>query len=254
MSASTHDISVVIPAHNEESFLPKCLAAISRNRDEAGLRVETVVVINRCTDGTERVASDFGAKIVSEDAKNIARIRNAGVAASNGSIVVTIDADSYMSDGTFAEIADAMSNPEVAGGGADFRPERRSIPILLSYGLAKWMAQRAGGSMALYWFRRAAYDAIYGFDENRHIGEDIDFSVRLRKHAEASASQYQMLKASYVTTSCRKFDQFGDWYAIKLAVFQSGRVKSMTDGSNVEDMDRYYYEARGDQTGGGRRD
>lgn len=244
MPKSGPDISVVIPAHNEELFLPKCLSAIARNSEAIGVPVETVVVINRCTDDTESVAASFGATIVREDAKNIARIRNAGVRASSGSIVVTIDADSYMGDGTLSEIMELLSNPLVASGGSDFQPERRSIPILLSYGLAKLAARLAGGSMAMYWFRRSEFDAVGGFDESRHVGEDIDFSARLRQNAESTGMQYRMLKASIVTTSCRKFDQFGDWHAIKLFIFDSARVKTMTDGSNAADMDKYYYEAR----------
>ena len=238
------DISVVIPAHNEQDYLSKCLAAISRNRDESGLQVETVVVLNRCTDDTERIAVESGATVVHEDAKNIARIRNAGVRASRGPVVVTIDADSYMSDGTLAEIAAMVSDPRVVAGGADFRPERRSIPILLSYRMSKLLAARAGGSMALYWFRRSAFDAIGGFDEQRLLGEDIDFSSRLRRYAEAEGRQYAMLGNAHVITSCRKFDQFGDWYAIRLALFQRHRVATMMDGSNTRDMDTYYYETR----------
>lgn len=247
MAVSTPDLSIVIPAHNEERYLPKCLSAISASAEQTGVEVETVVVLNRCTDGTEQVAAGRGAKLVWEDAKNIARIRNSGVAASESPHVVTIDADSYMSGGTLGEISKALANAEVIGGGANFQPERRSVPILLSYGLAKLMARRAGGSMALYWFRKSAFEAIGGFDESRHVGEDIDFSSRLREFAEASGKRYLMLRKSMVTTSCRKFDQFGDWYAIKLALLHSDRVKSMADGNNAKDMDKYYYESRRDE-------
>ncbi|MGI9326339.1 MAG: glycosyltransferase [Pseudomonadales bacterium] len=247
MLISNPQISVVIPAHNEENYLPKCLTAISKSRDQHSLDVETVVVLNRCTDRTEQIASEFGAKIVREDTKNIARIRNVGVRASNSHIVVTIDADSYMAQGTLDEILELLSNPKIVAGGADFQPERKSIPILLSYGISKLMAKRAGGSMALYWFRRPAFEAIGGFDEKRPLGEDIDFSSRLRTYAESIGCEYSMLKSSHVVTSCRKFDQFGDWYAIKLALFGSQRVKSMMDGTNDKDMDTYYYESRSGQ-------
>lgn len=243
---ATPDLSVVVPAHNEERYLPRCLAAMSASAQQGGLRVETIVVLNRCTDATEQVATEHGVKLVREDAKNIARIRNAGVAACESAHVVTIDADSYMSASTLEEIAHALTNPAVFGGGADFQPERRSAPILLSYGLAKLMARRAGGSMALYWFRKSAFKAIGGFDEARHVGEDIDSAVRLRAFANANGGQFLMLKRSIVTTSCRKFDQFGDWYAIRLALLHSGRVRSMADGSNADDLDKYYYESRSD--------
>ena len=240
----------MIPAHNEENYLPLCLAAISESRDHCNVDVETVVVLNRCNDRTEEIATDFGAKTVREDEKNIARIRNAGVRASNSPVVATIDADSYLTIGTLGEIMDLISNPVVVAGGADFQPERKSIPIQISYGISKLMAKRAGGSMALYWFRRSAFEAIGGFDEGRPLGEDIDFSSRLRTYSESTGGEYRMLRSNHVVTSSRKFDQFGDWYAIRLALFESRRVKSMMDGSNTEDMDTYYYETRSTQNRG----
>ena len=58
-------ISVVIPAHNEEEFLPSCLEAVKRAAaalpDGWGDGVEIVVVANRCTDRTEEIAESFGA-------------------------------------------------------------------------------------------------------------------------------------------------------------------------------------------------
>ena len=238
------DISIVIPACNEEGYLPACLSAIVRASELADLNVETVVVLNRCTDSTESIAHSFGALTVKEDAKNIARIRNAGINASHADIVVTIDADSYFTEGTLAEIKLRLANPAVTAGGADFFPERRSAPIVMSYAISKWLAKRAGGSMALYWFRRSAYDAIGGFDEGRVLGEDIDFASRLAAHAKEQGERYQMLTENHVITSCRKFDQFGDWYALKMFLFSSKRFESMLDGTNQSDLDTYYYETR----------
>jgi hypothetical protein len=149
-----------------------------------------------------------------------------------------------MGESTLGEIMLEMSAQDIVAGGADFKPERGSIPVRLSYGLAKLAAKLAGGSMALYWFRRIDFDAVCGFDEKRHVGEDIDFSSRLKAHVEKSGGNYRMLKKSHVVTSCRKFDQFGDWHAIKLFLFQNGRVKTMSEGSNSEDLDKYYYETR----------
>lgn len=245
MEDNTPAISIVVPAHNEENYLPKCLQAIHASSTASGITTEVIVVLNRCTDRTEAVAIEHGAHIAHEDAKNIARIRNCGIKTSRSEIVVTIDADSYMDKGTIGEIHELLSDPQVVAGGADFRPERKSFPITLSYGVAKLVAKRAGGSMALYWFRKSAFEAIQGFDENRHIGEDIDFSVRLNEYAKENGFSYSMLKRSKVTTSCRKFDEFGDWYALKLFILQNNRVTTMSDGSNLKDMDKYYYEQRG---------
>jgi len=67
--------SVIIPAHNEEKFLPDCLEALERARERVEGEVETIVVLNRCGDGTEEIAKTFGARLVREDEANLSVIR-----------------------------------------------------------------------------------------------------------------------------------------------------------------------------------
>ncbi|RYD32503.1 MAG: glycosyltransferase, partial [Verrucomicrobiaceae bacterium] len=53
-------ISLVIPAHNEEAFLPSCLEAARQAGERSGEIIETIVVLNRCTDATEQIAREHG--------------------------------------------------------------------------------------------------------------------------------------------------------------------------------------------------
>ena len=93
-------ISLIIPAHNESAFLPACLAAARRAEARIDSKVEIIVVLNRCTDDTEEPSPcTMDVCIVREDAKNLSRIRNAGVGAASGEIIVTCDADSRMHPG-----------------------------------------------------------------------------------------------------------------------------------------------------------
>ncbi len=90
-------LSVIIPAHNEEGYIGRCLESIQVASAQLDLPVEVVVVLNRCTDRTEAIAQEYGAVLAREDARNLARIRNAGGRASHGTLHITIDADSWMS-------------------------------------------------------------------------------------------------------------------------------------------------------------
>ena len=89
-------ISLIVPAHNESAFLPSCLEAARKAASRIDSEVEMIVILNRCTDDTEEIARRHGCRIVREDAKNLSLIRNAGVAAATGEIIVTCDADSQM--------------------------------------------------------------------------------------------------------------------------------------------------------------
>jgi glycosyltransferase involved in cell wall biosynthesis len=54
--------SILIPARNEEDFLPQCLDAIKVAATPFPDQVEIVVALNRCTDRTEEIALKQGAK------------------------------------------------------------------------------------------------------------------------------------------------------------------------------------------------
>ena len=43
-------ISVIIPAHNEEKYIERCIKSIQESEEEFGGSVEIIVVCNRCTD------------------------------------------------------------------------------------------------------------------------------------------------------------------------------------------------------------
>ena len=52
-------ISIVIPAHNEEKYIGKCLESILKASKSFENQVEIIVVLNRCTDRTEEIAKSY---------------------------------------------------------------------------------------------------------------------------------------------------------------------------------------------------
>jgi len=96
-------VSVAIPAYNEETCIGDCLRSLGRQRTSA--RIEVVLCLNACTDGTARVASRVARrerldlKLVDEPLKGIARARQRAFQHARGDIVLSADADSrYPSD------------------------------------------------------------------------------------------------------------------------------------------------------------
>ena len=66
------------------------------------------------------------------DEKCISAIRNAGVNAASGKIIVTIDADSIMSKYSLCEIKERLESGKYIGGGSPMRFDRMSVGILCS--------------------------------------------------------------------------------------------------------------------------
>ena len=112
--------SILIPARNEEHYLPGCLKSIKAAAQPYPDQVEVIVALNRCTDRTEEIALDHDAKVVREDAKNLSRIRNAAATAATGRIIVTIDADSRMSSNMLTEIDRLLSMEDISAAACSY--------------------------------------------------------------------------------------------------------------------------------------
>ena len=233
-------ISLVVPAHNESAFLASCLAAATRAAERVECRLEIVVVLNRCTDDTGEIARRHNCVIVREDAKNLSLIRNAGVAAASGDSIVTCDADSRMHPDSLREIRSRLATGKVVGGGALVLPERWSPGIVASaLALAPYLAF-AGVSFGLFWFLKKDFEEIGGFDPRLVSVEDVDFARRLKAHGRKSGRKWGTLVRAPLVTSCRKFDQFGDWYIFRNPSF----VRRVFRGDDRRAADHFWYDAR----------
>lgn len=233
-------ISLVVPAHNESGFLPSCLEASRQAGERAGVPVETIVVLNRCTDDTENIARRHGCVIIREDAKNLSIIRNAGAGAASGDILVTCDADSRMHPDTYLEVLRLLEGGKFVGGGALVLPERWSLGIIASgLSILPYLAL-SGVSFGLFGCHKVDFDAVGGFDTRYVSVEDLDFARRLKAHGKTSGRAWGTLFRAPLETSCRKFDIFGDWYIFR----NPGFVRKIFRGTDRKSADHFWYDAR----------
>ncbi len=79
-------LSVLVVAHNEETRLPDCL-------DRLGFADEIVVVLDKCTDGSEAIARRFTDRILAGRWDLEGERRNAGIAFCRGRWILEVDAD-----------------------------------------------------------------------------------------------------------------------------------------------------------------
>jgi glycosyltransferase involved in cell wall biosynthesis len=232
-------ISVIIPARNEESLIAGCLESIEAAARNFAGEVEIIASLNRCTDKTEEIARRYGAIIVNEDSKNLSRVRNRGAEAATGDIIVTIDADSRMTPNMLQEIDRQLAAGDCIGGGVAILPERLSLGILVSalllvpYGIVHRI------SAGLFWCMRSDFQAIGGFNDTLITLEDVDFAKRLKAHGKLRGKRFKTIMRAQIVTSCRKFDQFGDWYFIRNPRF----VRRLMRG-NQKEADSYFYEVK----------
>ena len=185
---SEYTFSVIIPAHNEEKYIGKCLQAVKSAAKYVGdAKTEIIVVANRCTDKTVAIARHYGAKVVINEEKCIAAIRNAGVREAKGEIIVTIDADSLMTKYSLREIKFLLDSGNYVGGGTNPKFDRMSVGIAFSSAYVAMnlipIMMKNGGylSGAMFWLYKRDFDAIGGFDETLVSLEDMDSIIRQGK-------------------------------------------------------------------------
>jgi glycosyltransferase involved in cell wall biosynthesis len=97
------DISIVIPALNEEGIVGKTVKSVPLTKlKEKGLDAEVVVVDNASTDNTAQEATDAGARVVREDKRGYGNAYLRGFREAKGDIIVMGDADgTYPFDTTY---------------------------------------------------------------------------------------------------------------------------------------------------------
>jgi len=85
-------LSVIIPAHNEEAFIGKCLDSLSKQTLEKKY-FEVIVVNNASKDGTAKIARKYNVRVINENKKSVVLARQKGVDVAKGEIIVSGDAD-----------------------------------------------------------------------------------------------------------------------------------------------------------------
>lgn len=176
-------VSFIIPAYNEELFLPQVLESI-KHYMPAGLSYEVIVADNGSNDNTVLVAKNQGADVFIEENVTVGGLRNLAVKKSRGKVLVFLDADIFLTRSWGENISDTyqliIHNPNMITG------SRCGIPVN-----ARWIEE--------LWFRplitkpgkyinsghlitsHKLFDLIGGFDEELETGEDYAFGQSAKR-------------------------------------------------------------------------
>lgn len=189
-------ISFIVPAYNEELELTSTLEAIRAAASGAALPWEIIVVDDASTDATPEIAEQAGARVVSIHRRQIAAARNAGARATQGEYLFFVDADTRINQ---THVTEAMTLLEAGytGGGARGVMDG-FIPlwsrILLRAFCTLYFGLNLGAGAFLFTTRRN-FEATGGFDEQYFAGEEVYFSLALRK-----LGRFKVLREPVVTS------------------------------------------------------
>lgn len=207
--------SLIIPAHNEESYLPRLLGTVDLARKEywRGVdAIEVVVADNVSTDCTSEIARSRGCRVVSVDKRVIAAARNGGAKVARGEMLAFLDADSQMHPQTFNAIERAMVSGKFIGGATGVKLERMSIGIALTYMGMVPMVWVTGMDTGVVFCRREDFEIVGGYNEDRLFAEDVQFLWDLKRWGRERGQRLTRVTSVKAIASTRKFDRFGDWH------------------------------------------
>ncbi|MFH0739802.1 MAG: glycosyltransferase family A protein [bacterium] len=196
-------ISVVVPAYNEEDYLPACLTSLKKQDFKGDF--EIIVVDNNSTDKTSQIAKQAGVKVVFEPKRGTGSARQAGAVASLGEIIAYTDADTIVPENWLSTIATEFEEDKnLAAFGGLYNLS--SGPFLIRMGflssirafncLDKFLSNGwnlAGTNFAV---RKTCFLKTGGFNISLQINEEHDISQRIKEFGTVKLDSYFLVKTS----------------------------------------------------------
>lgn len=184
MSSPKPGVSVIVPARNAATTLPRCLdALVAQATDD----VELIVADDNSSDDTAAIVSRYPVRLIElPQHSGASAARNRGAEASRGEVLLFIDADVVLAPGGMCRVVATMARPEVGAliGSYDADPDDVSTVSRFKNLAHHYFHQRSHLNATTFWgacgaVRRECFFAAGGFDEKFWAIEDVELGYRL---------------------------------------------------------------------------
>lgn len=184
------DVSVVIPAYNEEEKILRTLASLSKT--QTSLSAEILIVNNNSSDKTKELAELGGATVITETKQGVQNARTAGLHAAKGKLIINADADTIYTPYWVELMTSPLKNENIsmAYGKFAFFPESGAPRLLYflyetsSDPYKWWLAKTKEEAMFVYGcsscYRKEQAIAVNGFEHPPGTNEDGYLGYKLR--------------------------------------------------------------------------
>ena len=186
------NISAVIVAHNEEEKIADCLKTLD-------FVDEIIVVLDKCSDNTKKIAQKFKAKTI-EGSWNIEGARrNVSLQAAQGDWILEIDADERISKELAEEVLETIKN---------------SKPCGFYIGIANYVGKRYvkyGWLRTLGVLRRQTltYKGLKKYDEDKEIHP----TIQLNSEIKSIKGSITHLVDDDISDLLNRFNRYTNWKA-----------------------------------------
>ena len=191
--ATLPEVSIIIPVMNRADELRRCLTSLAQLAYPQE-KLQIIVVDDGSSDGSPLVARQCGALLVPSGGtgRGPAAARNVGSSMASGEILAFIDSDCTASEEWLGELIPVFNNPAIAavGGQVDGMCSESAVDryesVMSSLSIGSRERTGSSGNDTFYLpscnllVRSRAFRQANGFDDNMHVGEDVDLTWRLR--------------------------------------------------------------------------
>ena len=197
-------ISIIIPAFNEENYLPKLLECI---KNQTYNDYEVIVADANSKDKTGQIARKYGCRVVNGGMPAVGR--NNGAKSAKGSIFLFLDADVQIGNNFLKDAAKEIEENNLDAAGCRITPLGNNFVdkiFFLIFNLWTFITQffypnASGGGI---FCRAEIHKKIKGFDESIKLSEDMDYVKRCAKFGK-----FRILKHPVALVSMRRFEKEG---------------------------------------------
>lgn len=206
-------LSVIVPAYNEEALILATLDSISRSIEQlVESTVEVIVVDNASTDKTYEVCVSNGFKVVRQERPGPAAARNAGARAASGDYLLFIDADVQVSRMAIPIMLATIASEGLVVGGlrAIYEPKKLTSWFICAY----WDRKRAQGGPCqgvAQFYESEVFANCGGYDESMWMSEDFDLYVRASRYSSKHGlAPARWVRDALVWPSSRRYDAWSN--------------------------------------------
>ena len=193
-------LSIIIPALNEEKYLPRLLDSIKK---QSYKDYEIIIADANSKDNTGKIAKKYGCRIVKGGLPAVGR--NSGAKAAKGDMLLFMDADSVIGEKFLENALNEIKSRKLDVTGVYIYPDTGKMLDNIFLGIyntllfsTQFYYPHAVGSGIFC--RKWLHRKVGGFNGNVRLGEDADYVKRCGK-----TGNFRMLRTVKLCFSMRRY-------------------------------------------------